>query len=151
MIVAAAGAGAATSTRRGSVQGTCKVSPEGRASNTEGKELPFMIEPASAAIDIWALGVMLFRFLAEEDLLPVNRNDDLTKAANMAIIADWDEDSRDRRLSECIKKPAEYDLLRMLLHPEKEERAKISLHSLVKTHAFFNREKRWRRANLESC
>ena len=116
----AAAAAATTGARRGSVQANCKVTRKGQASNAKGKELPYTIEPASTAVDVWALGTMLFLFLTEENLVPVNRNDDLTKAADMKIIAGWDEDARDRRLSASVKDPAGCDLLRKLLDPDKE-------------------------------
>eukprot|EP00947_MAST-08B_sp_MAST-8B-sp1_P005922 g5922.t1 len=123
-----------------SLQLNCKVDPDtGEATNGLGVTLPYTIEEASKAIDVWALGTMLFLFLTEENLVPVNRNDDITKTADMVSIADWDENAREQRLG-IIKDPMARDLLAKLLSPSKEDRETLNLLSLKETHPFFNPE-----------
>ena len=41
--------------------------------------------------------------LAEENLVPVNRNDDITKASDVATITEWDEREMEQRLDGAIK------------------------------------------------
>ena len=45
---------------------------------TEG--LPYSLEIATADMDMWAIGVLLFLFITGENLFPVNRDDDLVSA-----------------------------------------------------------------------
>ena len=119
--------------------GTCKVDLGTReASNALGAVLPYAVEEASPAIDVWALGTMLFLFLAEENLVPVNRNDDITKASDVAAILKWDEESMKQRLDGAIKDAAGRDLLSKLLSPSKDEREAVDLKALLGRHPFFH-------------
>ena len=118
----------------------CTVSKEGKDANstTASAELPYMLEEASKAIDIWALGTLLFLFVTGKNLIPVDRNDDITEAADMVVIKDWNEGTRDSKLS-VVKDPATRDLLEKLLHPDKKAREEeVNLKGLVASHPFFN-------------
>jgi serine/threonine protein kinase len=115
----------------------------GKAANstTSGAEppasLPYMLEAASKAIDMWALGTLLFLFVTGENLVQVNRDDDISKIGDMVTIAEWSEGTRDSKLS-VVKDPATHDLLEKLLHPDKKVREEVNLKGLIASHPFFN-------------
>ena len=52
---------------------------------TEG--LPYSLEFATADMDMWAIGVLLFLFITGENLFPVNRDDDLVSADGMRAVS----------------------------------------------------------------
>ena len=52
---------------------------------TEG--LPYSLEIATADMDMWAIGVLLFLFITGENLFPVNRDDDLVSADGMRAVS----------------------------------------------------------------
>ena len=52
---------------------------------TEG--LPYSLEIATADMDMWAIGVLLFLFITGENLFPVNRDDDLVSVDGMRAVS----------------------------------------------------------------
>ena len=52
---------------------------------TEG--LPYSLEFATKAMDMWAIGVLLFLFDTGENLFMVNRDDDLVSADGMRAVS----------------------------------------------------------------
>lgn len=53
--------------------------------------LPYELVLASMALDVWAVGVLLFAFVTEQSLIPVDKNDDITNGHYMRYIAEWTE------------------------------------------------------------
>ncbi len=53
--------------------------------------LPYELVKASPALDVWAVGVLLFAFVTEQSLIPVDKNDDITDGQYMRYIAKWTE------------------------------------------------------------
>ena len=51
------------------------------------KGLPYSLEIATAEMDMWAIGVLLFLFATGENLFPVNRDDDLVSADGMRAVS----------------------------------------------------------------
>ena len=48
--------------------------------------LPYDLQVATTAIDMWAIGVLLYLFITGENLFPVNRDDDLVSAESMLTL-----------------------------------------------------------------
>ena len=59
------------------------------ASAAENKTLPYQLEPAGAALDLWAYGAMLFHLLFREPLVHVNPDEDLVADADVLRAATW--------------------------------------------------------------
>ena len=53
--------------------------------------LPYELVQASRAVDVWAIGVLLFAFVTGQSLIPVDKNDDITEGQYMRYIAEWTE------------------------------------------------------------
>ena len=53
--------------------------------------LPYELVQASKAVDVWAIGVLLFEFVTGQSLIPVDKNDDITEGQYMRYIAEWTE------------------------------------------------------------
>eukprot|EP00947_MAST-08B_sp_MAST-8B-sp1_P005371 g5371.t1 len=102
--------------------------------------LPYDLIHSSTAVDVWALGALLFLFLAGENLVLVNRDDDLTTAAAMTYIANWDDAAAAARINVAVKDDAARDLLRKLLDPDVARRQAVDLDDLLQYHPFFNPE-----------
>mmetsp|Transcript_5671 Transcript_5671/g.13131 ORF Transcript_5671/g.13131 Transcript_5671/m.13131 type:complete len:815 (+) Transcript_5671:732-3176(+) len=86
---------------------------------TEG--LPYSLEIATADMDMWAVGVLLFLFITGENLFPVNRDDDLVSVDGMRAVSEWNDVYAEAKLS-CIRDPAARDLVRQLLSRDPTKR-----------------------------
>ena len=108
-------------------------------SGTDGKPikdgLPYELLPASASLDMWSLGVMLYLLLTGENLVPVTRDDDFVSGTGMGYIFDWDEQKRRKKLSK-INDPAANELLSQLLSTDPIKRS--NPRQLLDEHSFFN-------------
>ena len=51
-------------------------------------DLPYALLPASPALDIWALGLLLYNLVSGESLFPTNRDDDCTNGDVMRDLTD---------------------------------------------------------------
>ena len=110
-----------------------------RTGNEDGKPitdgLPYKLLPASASLDMWSLGVMLYLLLTGENLVPVTRDDDFVSGTGMGYIFDWDDQKRRESLSK-VNDPAANDLLSQLLSPDPTKRS--NPRQLLDEHPFFN-------------
>ena len=97
--------------------------------------LPYQLLPASASLDMWSLGVMLYLLLTKENLVPVTRDDDFLSGTGMGYIFDWDDQKRRESLSK-VNDPAANDLLSQLLSPDAIKRS--NPRQLLDEHPFFN-------------
>jgi hypothetical protein len=100
--------------------------------------LPYELLPASASLDIWSLGVMLYLLLTGENLVPVTRDDDFVSGIGMGYVFDWNDEKRREKLSKVKNDPAANDLLSQLLSPDPTKRSENSLQQLLDEHSFFN-------------
>ena len=98
---------------------------------------PYKLLRASASLDMWSLGVMLYLLLTGENLVPVTRDDDFVSGAGMGYIFDWNDEKRREKLSK-INDSAANDLLSQLQSPDPAKRSDNSLQQLLNEHSFFN-------------
>ena len=63
--------------------------------------LPYELVQASRAVDVWAVGVLLFSFVAGQSLVTVDKNDDITEGQYMRYIAEWTEADCTAKLASC--------------------------------------------------
>eukprot|EP00555_Chaetoceros_dichaeta_P001186 CAMPEP_0198277932 /NCGR_PEP_ID=MMETSP1447-20131203/66113_1 /TAXON_ID=420782 /ORGANISM="Chaetoceros dichaeta, Strain CCMP1751" /LENGTH=592 /DNA_ID=CAMNT_0043972991 /DNA_START=56 /DNA_END=1834 /DNA_ORIENTATION=+ len=101
------------------------------------EELPYKLENAAIAIDIWSYGVLLFTLLTKSPLFKVNRDDDLENEKEMAELYDWNKTVLSERL-DVVSDLIARDLLDKLLQPEPENR--ISAKKAIE-HPYFKRDK----------
>eukprot|EP00577_Skeletonema_sp_RCC1716_P004138 CAMPEP_0113431400 /NCGR_PEP_ID=MMETSP0013_2-20120614/33564_1 /TAXON_ID=2843 ORGANISM="Skeletonema costatum, Strain 1716" /NCGR_SAMPLE_ID=MMETSP0013_2 /ASSEMBLY_ACC=CAM_ASM_000158 /LENGTH=1290 /DNA_ID=CAMNT_0000320389 /DNA_START=109 /DNA_END=3982 /DNA_ORIENTATION=- /assembly_acc=CAM_ASM_000158 len=104
------------------------------------KRLPYELVRASASIDAWALGVLVFTLLTGETLIPSSRDDDCASGAAMHILYSWG--TQPEVLSELFKKiddNAARDLVQQLLQRDPAKRPTIT--SLLNKHPFFHPER----------
>jgi len=103
------------------------------------KRLPYELVRASASIDAWALGVLVFTLLTGETLIPSSRDDDCASGAAMHILYSWG--TQPEVLSDLYKKitdDAARDLVMQLLKSKPEERPTVA--ALLAKHPFFNQK-----------
>ena len=123
-------------------QGIVKARYVVKSFRTEGGKpvytgLPYKLVRASAIIDAWALGVLMFTLLTGETLIPSTRDDDCASGAAMHMLYSWG--TQPEVLIELFKKiddNAARDLVQQLLQKEPAKRPTIT--SLLATHPFFH-------------
>merc|ERR1712185_241532 len=76
--------------------------------------LPYNLVEASAAIDLWSLGALIFLLIMGETLVPSNRDDDCVDATAMATLCGWTDETTRERLGK-VDNIAARDLLSHLL------------------------------------
>jgi serine/threonine protein kinase len=84
-------------------------------------ELPYDLVDATAAIDIWAFGVVLYSLVTRLPLFAVNLDDDLSDATAMKYLCEWNENKQKTKL-EKIHDPLAYKLLLKILSPKPSNR-----------------------------
>jgi len=109
-------------------------------SDTDGNPicdgLPYDLVKASAAIDMWALGVMAFLLLTGESFVPSTRDDDCTSGKAAAFVYAWGADPYEVEYHlQKIEDPAGRDFVSKLLLRKPLERLKA--HEALK-HTFLN-------------
>ena len=89
-------------------------------------KLPYALVLASEAIDLWSLGVMLYKFETDGDIFNIDqRNDDLKKFEDMEKLACWDDEKMNETLLE-VKDVKARDLLGKLLSKDPVKRGSIA-------------------------
>jgi hypothetical protein len=114
---------------------TYRVSGEDDAPVDVGA-LPYEPVKATVAVDIWALGALLYNLCAKQPLAPSTRDDDLISGDAMKFIANWD-DATAREALLKVRDPAARDLCSRLLRADPIERRDVDLEDLLKCHPFF--------------
>ena len=90
-------------------------------------KLPYDLVQASEAIDLWSLGVMLYKFETDEDIFNIDqRNDDLKRFEDMEKLACWDGDKMNETLLVEVKDVQARDLLGKLLSKDPVKRGSIA-------------------------
>jgi serine/threonine protein kinase len=84
-------------------------------------ELPYPLVEATAAIDLWSFGVVLYSLVTGSSLFAVNRDDDLYDATAMKDLCEWNETKRAKKLK-LINDPLAYKLLSKILSPKPLDR-----------------------------
>jgi hypothetical protein len=85
--------------------------------------LPYHLVAATAAIDIWSFGAVLYELHTGEALFAVNRDDDLTDAANMKELHEWNDTKKISKLGK-VSDPSAYSLLKKVLSFDPSKRYK---------------------------
>ena len=89
-------------------------------------KLPYDLVLASQSIDLWSLGVMVYKFETGQDLFNIDQQkDDLKKYEDMEKLACWD----DKKMNDAIQEVKDFkarDLLGKLLSKESEKRGTIT-------------------------
>ena len=102
--------------------------------------LPYALVPASATMDVWAYGAMLYHMSTGEPLLPVNRDDDLIDGAGRRQAMSWTDAQLRRKVGnapipgDALLARLVKDLLKLVLRPDPAQR--VSLQSVL-AHPFF--------------
>ena len=102
-------------------------------------QLPYGLIPASAAIDAWAFGALMFQMISRQPLVPVDADDNLAGGDSVQRAATW----TDATLKPCIERTMgsisgcdeAIDLVRKLLKVDPTERL-TSMTEILK-HSFF--------------
>jgi serine/threonine protein kinase len=84
-------------------------------------ELPYDLVKATAAIDIWLFGVVLYSLVTGSSLFSVNRDDDLSDVTAMKDLCEWDETKQMTKLHR-INDPLAFKLLVKILSPNPSDR-----------------------------
>eukprot|EP00602_Paraphysomonas_sp_CaronLab_P002704 CAMPEP_0185023422 /NCGR_PEP_ID=MMETSP1103-20130426/6094_1 /TAXON_ID=36769 /ORGANISM="Paraphysomonas bandaiensis, Strain Caron Lab Isolate" /LENGTH=845 /DNA_ID=CAMNT_0027556013 /DNA_START=1767 /DNA_END=4304 /DNA_ORIENTATION=- len=84
--------------------------------------LPYRPALATAQLDMWSLGMILFALSSGENLLPVTCGDDLTCDDDMCTAALWTEAQLQARVDDVVSDPLAADLISMLLQPDPRNR-----------------------------
>jgi serine/threonine protein kinase len=64
----------------------------------EREDLPSKLVKATAAIDIWSFGAVLYELHTGETLFAVNRDNDLKDGASMKELCEWDDTKKMSKL-----------------------------------------------------
>ena len=109
------------------------------AANPRPEALPYERVQASAAVDLWAFGVLMFQLLCRNAFLPVTADDDLASADAVATAAGWTDQKLSLHIDKSMKNFAGYedaiDLLKQLLRSHPNDRLKSM--TAVLRHPFF--------------
>lgn len=101
------------------------------------ENLPYIPIKAKESIDLWSLGVLLFKLLSEKSLFETDKNEDLTSAESFHKLYHWNDKKRDNALI-AIKDPKAFHLLQILLSRDPEKRESIQY---VLDHPYINLQK----------
>ena len=85
------------------------------------EELPYTLEEATPAIDIWGFGNILFTLYTNSTLFKVNRDDDLENGDAMEELYTWNESKLKVKLN-LVKNSSAKELLSRLLSNDKDKR-----------------------------
>lgn len=98
--------------------------------------LPYRPVLASAQIDMWSLGLILYALSSGETLLPLDSKDNLVYSEDFCQSASWTKESLLERLDEMISDPLAADLCSILLQPHSKDRP----HSMkqILDHVYFS-------------
>lgn len=89
--------------------------------------LPYEPVKATAAIDLWSFGTILYFLCARRSLFEVDLNDDLADGKTMENLYYWNDKRRDEVLNEArFEDPLAKELLRKLLSKEPEHRGTVA-------------------------
>ena len=91
---------------------------------------------ATQAVDIWAIGALLFYLLVKEPIVPSNLDDDCASGDAMAMLRGWDEETTRAKLAKVDDLGAR-DLLSRLLVADPSQRLAHSLSDALE-HVFFD-------------
>ena len=100
---------------------------------THQSGLPYLPELASASVDIWSVGVMLYQLATAQSLVKIDRNDDIASGEGYHTIYTWSETACQSRLL-AVKDLALRDLISKMLSRDPEQR--LSCSELL-NHPFF--------------
>ncbi|KAF0720107.1 hypothetical protein As57867_000548, partial [Aphanomyces stellatus] len=119
----------------------CKIKPrQGYVVKTfqnEGGILPFELVRASAAVDVWAFGVLMYQMYSGEELVPTNINQDVLDD-KIQKAATWTQDALIQRIRSKVSNQVASDLIEKLLVVTPENR--LNMASVLQ-HAYFKVEK----------
>ena len=101
--------------------------------NTHQSGLPYSPELASASVDLWSVGVMLYQLATAQPLVKIDRNDDIASGEGYHTIYTWSETACQSRLL-AVKDLALRDLISKMLSRDPEQR--LSCSELL-NHPFF--------------
>jgi serine/threonine protein kinase len=90
---------------------------------SEDFPLPYDLVEATAAIDIWSFGAVLYQLHTGEPLFPVDRDDDLTVGANMKELHEWNDIKKMSKLGN-VSDPSAHSLLNEVLSADPSKRYK---------------------------
>ena len=113
------------------------------------RPLPYNLVEASAAIDLWSLGALIFLLIMGETLVPSNRDDDCVDETAMATLCGWTDETTRERLGK-VDNIAARDLLSHLLVVAPAQRLAYSLDDAL-NHVFFDPDNADKQRELEKA
>ena len=87
--------------------------------------LPYSLTHASASIDIWSVGIMLYQLATGQSLVKIDRNDDIVSGEGYHTIYTWDDGICELRLKD-VNDLTLRDLLSCMLRRDPEKRLSCS-------------------------
>ena len=103
---------------------TFRVAGDGDAPD-RSRSLPYDLVPATRAVDIWAIGALLFYLLVKAPIVPSDLDDDCANGDAMATICDWNDETARVKLARVDDLGAR-DLLSRLLVADPSKRLGLS-------------------------
>lgn len=100
---------------------------------TDHSVLPYLLEYASAKVDIWSVGVILYQLATGQPLVKIDRNDDIVSGEGYHTIYTWSEAACQSKMLE-VKDAVLCDLISNMLVRDPEKRLEVS--ALLK-HVYF--------------
>ena len=100
------------------------------------EQLPYELVPASEAVDMWAVGAMLYCFGTKKSLVQLDKDEDITDGDSMCAIANWDDATLQRVLA-TVRDKAMRKMIGKLLDPDAARRGRIDLKEELMSSAFF--------------